>query len=55
MSCVINPTRPRKGSFVVSKVGVREPVLELLDLVRPFPALKALDMDAVIQQVVSHI
>jgi len=53
--CVINPNRPRKGAFVISKVGDSEPVLELLDLVRPFPPLKALDMDAVIEQVLSHI
>ena len=41
----VNAEKPRKGAFVV-KVG-DETVLELLDMKRPFPALKALDMDDV--------
>ena len=45
MTVEVNKEKPRKGAFVV-KVG-DETVLELLDMKRPFPALKALDMDQV--------
>ena len=41
----VNAEKPRKGAFVVS-VGDTK-VVELLDMKRPFPALKALDMDDV--------
>jgi hypothetical protein len=40
----INAEKPRKGCFEV-KVG-DEIVLSLLNMARPFPALKALDMEA---------
>jgi pyruvate/2-oxoglutarate dehydrogenase complex dihydrolipoamide acyltransferase (E2) component len=49
----VNKDRPGKGNFVVS---VNERVLvELRGLVRPFPALKALDMDHVVKQVVEAV
>ena len=45
---VLNEEKPRKGAFVVT---IAEPVpaivLELLNLQRPFPKLKALDIDEV--------
>jgi len=37
----------RKGSFVVSIGGKH--VIDLSDLVRPFPELKALDVEAICQ------
>jgi hypothetical protein len=58
VACALNPARPRKGAFVVSKVvagTLAPPVVELVDLVRPFPPLKALDMDAVIARVLAHV
>ena len=45
MTVEVNKEKPRKGAFVVS-VGDTK-VVELLDMKRPFPALKALDMDDV--------
>ena len=41
----VNKEKPRKGAFVVTVGG--KTVLELLDMKRPFPALKALDMEDV--------
>jgi len=45
VTVAINPTKPRKGAFVVTADDVE--VLALTDMKRPFPPLKALDMDAV--------
>jgi hypothetical protein len=50
---VINPEKPGRGNFVVRVNG--EPVIELLAMQRPFPALKALDMEAVSQQVIDRV
>ena len=41
----INKEKPGRGNFVVRVSGKDEPVLELLEMKRPFSALKALDMD----------
>lgn len=49
----INPEKPGRGNFVVRVNGV--PVVELLAMNRPFPALKALDMEEVSQNVLSMI
>lgn len=49
----INPEKPGRGNFVVRVNG--EPVIELLALQRPFPALKALDMEDVSQQVLDQV
>ena len=49
----INEEKPRKGAFVVS-VGDTK-VVELLDMKRPFPALKALDMEKVGADVVQAL
>lgn len=43
----INAEKPGKGNFVVRVSGVDEPIVELIGLKRPFPPLKALDMDEV--------
>jgi hypothetical protein len=50
---LINPEKPRKGCFEV-RVG-DEVVLSLLDMPRPFPKLKALDMDAVAADVIAAL
>jgi hypothetical protein len=49
----INTEKPGKGNFVVKVNG--QPVVELRGLNRPFPALKALDMDHVVEQVVEAV
>ena len=44
----LNEDKPRKGAFVVKILKPSDTVvLELLNLQRPFPKLKALDMDEV--------
>ncbi len=43
----INEEKPGKGNFVVRVSGKDEPIVELLAMKRPFPALKQLDMDNV--------
>lgn len=53
MSVVINPVRPRKGCFVVKTE--KKTVVELLAMPRPFPKLKALDMEAVGKDVVAAL
>ena len=50
----INETKPGKGNFVIS-VGGDNNIIELVGLKRPFPPLKALDMDDVIEQVLKAI
>ena len=47
----INEEKPGKGNFVVRIEGRDEPVLKLEGLKRPFPALKALDMDEVVENI----
>lgn len=43
----INKEKPGKGNFVVTIAGSDEPIVSLLGMKRPFPALKALDMDEI--------
>lgn len=52
---VVNEEKPRKGAFVVTVSGVKDPIVELLDLKRPFAPLKALDMDEVVKNVLNHL
>lgn len=52
---VINQERPGKGNFVIRITGVEKPLLELKAMKRPFPALKALDMDEVVKQVLDSL
>lgn len=52
---VVNEEQPRKGSFVVKVSGVEEPIVELLDLKRPFGPLKALDMEELVGKVLKAL
>lgn len=52
VSVVINGEKPRKGTFELKVEGSETPVLSLVGMARPFPALKALDIDDVVNQVV---
>ena len=47
--------QPGRGNFVVRVSGVDEPVVELLAMKRPFPPLKALDMDEISEKVLKAI
>eukprot|EP00542_Grammatophora_oceanica_P013865 CAMPEP_0194029330 /NCGR_PEP_ID=MMETSP0009_2-20130614/3081_1 /TAXON_ID=210454 /ORGANISM="Grammatophora oceanica, Strain CCMP 410" /LENGTH=142 /DNA_ID=CAMNT_0038668961 /DNA_START=154 /DNA_END=582 /DNA_ORIENTATION=+ len=51
----INKEKPGRGNFVVRVSGTEEPVVELLGMKRPFPALKALDMDEVSENVLKAL
>ena len=47
--------QPGKGNFVVKVSGCKKPIVELLGLKRPFPALKELDMEVVTAQVLKAL
>jgi len=47
----INKDKPRKGAFVVTVAGVEKPIVELLDMPRPFSKLKALTIEDVASNV----
>ena len=51
----INEEKPGKGNFVVRVSGKEEPIVELLGLKRPFPALKALNMDEICEKVLAAL
>jgi hypothetical protein len=51
----INAEKPGKGNFVVRVSGQDAPLVELLGLKRPFPPLKALDMEEVCEKVLQAI
>jgi len=51
----INQEKPGKGNFIVSIVGMDEPIISLIGMKRPFPALKALDMDVINEKVMSAL
>jgi hypothetical protein len=51
----INKEKPGKGNFVVKVDGVEEPIVELHSMKRPFPALKALDMDEIVAKILEAI
>lgn len=50
----INKEKPRKGAFVVKDADGTE-FVSLLDMPRPFTKLKALDMDELIQKIVTAL
>jgi hypothetical protein len=52
-SVLVNAEKPGKGNFVVRVYG--KPVVELLGLNRPFPRLKALNMEEVSNSVLAAI
>lgn len=47
---VLNKEKPRRGSFVVAKEGTQTPFVELLSMPRPFKALRELDLDRAITE-----
>ncbi|MDB0053751.1 hypothetical protein N9F40_01810 [bacterium] len=49
----MNLAKPRKGAFVVKTS--KSTIVELLAMPRPFPKLKALDMDKVSADVVEAL
>lgn len=51
----VNKEKPGKGNFVVTVSGVDKPIVELRAMSRPFPALKALDMEEVLQNIISAL
>jgi hypothetical protein len=51
----LNKVKPGRGNFIVRVSGVDKPIVELLGMKRPFPALKALDMDDISEQVLTAI
>jgi len=51
----INKDKPGKGNFVVKVSGTEEPIVELLQMKRPFTSLKALDMEDVIKNILNAV
>jgi len=51
----VNKEKPGKGNFVVSVQGVEEPIVSLQGMTRPFPALKALDMDEINSKILAAL
>jgi len=51
----INKEKPGKGNFVVTVEGVEEPIVSLIGMKRPFPPLKALDMDDINAKVIAAL
>jgi hypothetical protein len=50
----INAVKPRKGAFVITIEGQgKGPLVNLLDLPRPFTKLRNLDMDQVIADILA--
>jgi translation initiation factor 1 (eIF-1/SUI1) len=49
----INPDKPRKGSFVITIEDHEQPIVELLSMARPFKALREMDMDEVVKDVLA--
>jgi hypothetical protein len=47
--------QPGKGNFIVRVSGVEAPIVELKAMSRPFPPLKALDMEEVSRQVLAAL
>jgi translation initiation factor 1 (eIF-1/SUI1) len=52
---LINQEKPGKGNFVIRVSGVDEPIIELKAMKRPFPPLKALDMDELAKKVLNAL
>lgn len=51
----VNKEKPGKGNFIVTVSGVDKPIVELRGMSRPFSALKALDMEEVVQNVLKAL
>ena len=52
---ILAKKKPGRGNFVVRVTGKEEPIVELIGLKRPFPPLKALDMDDVCEKVLAAL
>ncbi|GMH56993.1 hypothetical protein TrRE_jg4368 [Triparma retinervis] len=52
---VINAEKPNKGAFVITIESSGKKVVALTGLKRPFPKLKALDMDEVVEDCKSKL
>ena len=48
-SVSINVDKPRRGAFVVTVTGESKPIIELLELKRPFQKLRDYDLDAAVE------
>jgi len=51
----INKEKPGRGNFIITISGVDDAIVDLKGLKRPFPALKALNMDDVISKVLAAV
>ncbi|KAK1438401.1 hypothetical protein QVD17_04210 [Tagetes erecta] len=54
INVLVNPEKPRRGCFEVREEGGKK-FVSLLDMKRPFAPMKALDMDAVISDIIDQI
>ncbi|KAM0059736.1 putative Thioredoxin-like superfamily [Helianthus debilis subsp. tardiflorus] len=54
INVLVNPEKPRRGCFEVREEGGKK-FVSLLDMKRPFGPMKALDMDAVISDIIDQI
>ncbi|KAI3812662.1 hypothetical protein L1987_17374 [Smallanthus sonchifolius] len=54
INVLVNPEKPRRGCFEVREEGGKK-FVSLLDMKRPFAPMKALDMDAVISNIIDQI
>ncbi|KAF9661960.1 hypothetical protein SADUNF_Sadunf18G0003700 [Salix dunnii] len=54
ISVLLNPEKPRRGCFEIREEG-GETFISLQGMKRPFPPLKALDMDKVISDIIDRV
>ncbi|KAL9376031.1 hypothetical protein Peur_030151 [Populus x canadensis] len=54
ISVLLNPEKPRRGCFEIREEG-GETFISLQNMKRPFPPLKALDMDRVISGIIDRV
>jgi len=52
---VLNKEKPGIGNFIVTVSGAGGPIVELKAMKRPFTALKGLDMDEVLENVLKAL
>lgn len=56
VTVILNPEKPRRGCFEIREEGENgEKFISLLNMVRPFAAMKALDLDQVVADVIEKI
>lgn len=56
VNVILNPEKPRRGCFEIREEGENgEKFISLLNMVRPFTAMKALDMDQVVADIIEKI